>query len=277
MLPFVRRHQVLLASLLCVLLSLYILALAGKGRLKGDPIGPLLLTLMRPFQIAARAVLIQVGEIEETSGRLLRVAAENEALRERIEELEAERHRLLEAEATNQKLRELLDLRSTFKQEVVAAHVIGHSASGWFYTLLLDKGGVDGVEKGMAAITPLGAVGQVVSVNSRSAKVLLIADPRSGVDVIDQRSRARGILSGSLESGPIMKYVKRSEDVLPGDSLITSGLDGIFPKGLNVGTVTDVKKAHFGLFQHVEVALTVDPSQTETVLLLRGSPERARN
>ncbi|MEK7228952.1 MAG: rod shape-determining protein MreC, partial [Candidatus Binatota bacterium] len=117
----------------------------------------------------------------------------------------------------------------------------------------------------------VGVVGQVVAVTSRSAKVLLVTDPHSGVDVIVQRSRARGIVSGSLDSAPIMKYVKRSEDIQEGDRLITSGLDGTFPKGLLVGTVAKVRKKSFGLFQYVEVALAVDPSRIEEVLVV--SPE----
>jgi rod shape-determining protein MreC len=120
----------------------------------------------------------------------------------------------------------------------------------------------------MAVVSPLGVIGQVVAVTSRSAKVLLLTDPNSGVDAFVQRSRARGIVSGSLDYGPIMKYVKRSEDVKEGDRLITSGLDGVFPKGLLVGTITKVNKKNFGLFQYVEVALAVDPSEIEEVLVV---------
>jgi len=111
-------------------------------------------------------------------------------------------------------------------------------------------------------------VGQVVEVTHRSSKVLLLTDPYSAVDVIVQRSRARGIVSGSIESGPIMKYVKRSEEIKEGDRLVTSGLDGVFPKGLLVGTVAKVRKKNFGLFQDVGASLSVDPSRLEEVLVV---------
>ncbi|MBI2088586.1 MAG: rod shape-determining protein MreC [Deltaproteobacteria bacterium] len=273
MLAFLRRNQVLLSSCLCVFLSLSILAAAARGRLRADPVGPLLLTFMRPLQIGAHAVGLWVREIADLSARLGGLASENRQLRERIQELAAERNRLLEVEATNQRLRELLAFRSQLPSASLTASVIGSSASTWFRSLTLDKGSADGVVKGMAVVSPTGVVGQVVSVTSRSARVLLLTDPHSGVDVIVQRSRARGIVAGSLDNGPVMKYVKRSEDVEIGDRLITSGVDGVFPKGLLVGTVTKVRKKSFGLFQFVGVDLAVDPSRIEEVLAV--PPEAA--
>ena len=236
-----------------------------------DPIGPLLLGLMRPLQIGAQATVAKLKEIHHRYGTFRGLASENERLRGRITELEAERNRLLEVEATSLRLRDLLELRSQLPAGSVTAAVIGNSASTWFHSFVLDKGSADGVLKGMAVVSLVGVVGQVVAVTSRSAKVLLMTDPHSGVDVIVQRSRARGIVSGSLDSAPILKYAKRSEDIQEGDRLITSGLDGIFPKGLLVGTITKVRKKTFGLFQYVEVALAVDPSRIEEVLVV--SPE----
>jgi rod shape-determining protein MreC len=157
----------------------------------------------------------------------------------------------------------------------VTASVVANSASTWFHSLLIDKGRSSKVEKGMAVVSHLGVVGQVVSVTSKNAKILLVTDSHSGVDAIVQRSRARGIVAGSLENGPIMKYVKRSDDLQEGDRLVTSGLDGVFPKGLLIGTVSKVNKKSLGLFQHVEVSLAVDPSRLEEVLVVRsGAKEK---
>lgn len=268
MLAFVRRNQVLLTSFFCLFFSLYILSAAARGRLRRDPIGPLLLELMRPLQIGAQATVTKLREIQQGYITLRRLASENERLKGRTLELEAERNRLLEAEATNRRLRELLEFRSQLPSGSLTAAVIANSASTWFHSFILNKGSADGVLQGMAVVSPVGVIGQVVAVTSNSSKVLLITDPHSGVDVFDQRSRARGIVSGSLESGPMMKYSKRSEDIQEGDRLITSGLDGIFPKGLLVGTVVKVRKKSFGLFQYVEVALAVDPSRLEEVLVV---------
>ena len=105
---------------------------------------------------------------------------------------------------------------------------------------------------------------------AHAAKVLLLTDPNSGIDVLVQRTRSRGIVSGSLDSGTILKYVKRSEDIQEGDRLITSGIDGIFPKGMMVGTVIKVRKQHIGLFQFIEVLPAVQTARIENVLIVAG-------
>lgn len=270
MFAFLRRNQILLTSFVCLSVSLYILAAAARGHLRRDPIGPLLIALFRPFQAAAQVTVTKVRDLFEGYSTRNSLLTENERLKGRITELEAERNRLLEAEATNHRLRELLQFRSELPSAAVTAGVIASSASTWFQSFTLNKGSADGLSKGMAVVSPLGVLGQVVSVTSRSAKVLLVTDPYSGVDVIVQRNRARGIVSGSMDNGPIMKYVKRSEDIQEGDRLLTSGLDGVFPKGLLVGTVATVRKKNFGLFQYVTVHLAVNPSWIEEVLVVSG-------
>lgn len=268
MLTFFRRNQVLLTSFLCLLFSISILAGSARDRLHLDQTGTLLLEFMRPLQSGTRATVVWLREIRENYIALRGLRFQNENLRQRVVELEAEKNRLLEADVTNRRLHELLDLRSHFPVGSVTATVIGNSASTWSRSLTIDKGVKQGVRKGMAVVSPLGTIGQIVAAASQSANVLLITDPNSAVDVIDQRSRARGIVSGSLDNGPILKYVKRSEDVQAGDRLITSGLDGIFPKGIFVGTVDQVRKKSYGLFQNVRLTLAVDPSRVEEVLVV---------
>jgi rod shape-determining protein MreC len=268
MFAFVRKNQILLSSCLCLLLSLYILSAAARGQLQKDPIGPVLLWLLRPIQIGAQVTIGWIKEIQSSYVTVTGYRGENERLRKRIQELEVEKNRLLEAQATNQRLQELLEFRSHLLAKSVTASIIGNSASSWFQSCLLDKGSADGVRKGMAVVTPVGVIGQVVSVTARTAKVLLLTDPNSGIDVLVQRTRTRGIVSGSLDYGTVLKYVKRTEDIQEGDRLITSGIDGIFPKGLVVGTVTKVRKQQLGLFQLLEVAPAVLASRTEEVLVL---------
>ena len=277
MLAFLRKNQIVLSSCSCLLLSLYILNAASRGQLKNDPIAPILLWVLRPLQVGTHAVTSWFGDLQNSFGTLSGLKAENERLRTRIQQFEAERNRLLEAEATNLRLKQLLDFREQLPTGSVTATIIANSASTWFQSCLLDKGSSDGVGKGMAAVTPLGVVGQVISTTARSAKVLLLTDPNSGVDVVIQRTRARGIVSGSLDKKTIMKYVKRSEDIQVGDRLITSGLDGVFPKGLMVGTVTKVQKQNLGLFQYIELTPAVSLSQTEEVLVVRVEPNQIKN
>jgi rod shape-determining protein MreC len=277
MLAFLRKNQILLSSCFCLLLSLYILTAAARGQLKNDPIGPMLLWIMRPLQIAAQTTMNWIQDIQDSYSTLAGYKSENEKLRKRIEQLEVERNQLLEAEATNQRLQQLLEFRSRLPSGTVTASIIADSASSWFKSCLLDKGSADGVRKGMAVVTPLGIVGQVVAVTGRTAKVLLLSDPNSGVDVLVQRTRARGIVSGSLDDGTTLKYVKRSEDIQEGDRLVTSGLDGIFPKGIVVGTVIKVRKQTLGLFQYIEVMPAVSLTRTEEVLIVRAEINQGKN
>jgi len=273
MLAFLRKNQIPVSACFCLFLSLYILTVSARGQLKNEPVSVVLMWLMRPLQIAAQATSGWLIGIQKNYLTLSGFKLENERLRNRIQTLEVERQKLFEAEATHRKLQQLLDFRAQLPGKSVTASIIADSASSWFQGCVLDKGSADGVQKDMAVVTPLGVVGKVVSTSTRSAKVILLTDANSGIDVLIQRTRSRGIVSGSLESGLVLKYMKRSEDIQVGDRLITSGLDGVFPKGLMVGAVTKVNKQNVGLFQFVEVLPAVQPSRVEEVLVVASGAE----
>jgi rod shape-determining protein MreC len=277
MFAFLHRNQVPLSSFCCLLLSLYILAAAARGQIRDEPLSAFLMWVMRPLQIVSQGTANWLKGFQENYDTLAGFKSENEKLRKRIQALEIERQKLLEAAATNRQLKELLDFRGSLSGTPVIASIIANSASNWFQSCVLDKGSADGIRKGMGVVTPLGVVGQVVSVTARTAKVLLLTDPNSGIDVLVQRTRSRGIVSGSLETGTILKYVKRSEDIQEGDRLITSGTDGVFPKGMMVGTVIKVRKQHLGLFQFVEVLPAVQSARVEEVLVVAGDSDGTKN
>ena len=276
MFVFLRKYQVPVSSCFCVFLSIYILTAAARGYLKSDPVGPTLLWVMRPLQIMFQTATGWIKGIEESYLTLEGYKVENERLRQKLIELEKERNGLMESEATNRRLQQLLEFRPQVPAGGITASIIAASASPWFKSCLLDKGSADGIRAGMAVVTPLGALGRVIEFAPRTAKVLLIIDPNSGVDVVVQRTRARGIVSGSLENGPIMKYVKHSEDVQVGDRLVTSGLDGVYPRGMMVATVTTVRKQTVGLFQQIGVMPAVTLERTEHVLVVSAQQAQER-
>ena len=277
MLAFLRRNQVPLSCCFCLVLSIYIISAGARGQLKNEPLGAVLMWIMRPLQIAAQGTVNWIGGIQDHYDTLAGFRSENERLRKRVQTLEIERQKLLEAQATNSSLKQLLDLRSHLSGTAITASIVANSATSWFQSCQLNKGSADGVRKGMAVVTPLGVVGQVVAVTPRTAKVLLLTDPNSGIDVLVQRTRARGIVSGSLENGTVLKYVKRSEDVQEGDRLITSGTDGVFPKGMMVGAVIKVLKQHIGLFQFIEVLPAVQSARVENVLVVAAANSAEKN
>lgn len=276
MLAFLRRNQIFFSSCFCLLLSLYILTASARGQIKNEPIGTLLMWILRPLQIAGQGTANWIKGFRDNYDTLAGFRSENERLRKRLQTLEIERQRLLEAEATNRRLQQLLDFRSELPAGAITASIIAASATSWFQSCVLNKGSADGVRKGMAVVTPLGVIGKVVTVTGRTAKVLLLTDPNSGIDVLVQRTRSRGIVSGSLESGTVLKYIKRSEDVREGDRLVTSGLDNVFPKGMLAGTVIKVRKQSRGLFQTVEVLPAAQASLVEEVLVVSGETEAAK-
>lgn len=268
MFAFLRKNQVPLSSCFCLLLSIYILTAGARGQIQNEPLGAVVLWILRPLQSVSQGTVNWIKNFRQNYDTLSGFKTENERLRRRIETLEAEKQQLLETEATNLRLRQLLEFRAQVPGTAITASIIANSATSWFQSSLLNKGSADGVRKGMAVLNPQGVVGQVVAVTGRTAKVLLLTDANSGVDVLIQRTRARGIVSGSLDNGTVLKYVKRSEDVQPGDRLVTSGMDGVFPKGMMVGAVIKVQKQNLGLFQSIEVLPAVRFDRLEEVLVV---------
>ncbi len=268
MFAFLRKNQVPLSSCFCLLLSIYILTAGARGQIQNEPLGAVVLWILRPLQSVSQGTVNWIKNFRQNYDTLSGFKTENERLRRRIETLEAEKQQLLEAEATNLRLRQLLEFRAQVPGTAITASIIANSATSWFQSSLLNKGSADGVRKGMAVLNSQGVVGQVVAVTGRTAKVLLLTDANSGVDVLIQRTRARGIVSGSLDNGTVLKYVKRSEDVQPGDRLVTSGMDGVFPKGMMVGAVIKVQKQNLGLFQSIEVLPAVRFDRLEEVLVV---------
>ncbi len=274
-LNLLRRHRIPIHGLLALALAFYVVTVSSTHSDKGEPVTRLLSQAMIPLKKSLHAVGAAVHHLQRNYVDLKDLWNENRALKEQIATLEAERNRLFEAKLANDRLTELLEIRTRILRESVAATVISHSPSSWFRTVTVDKGSHAGIHRGMAVITPRGVVGKVVSVEGDTAKVMLLTDHMSGLDVITQRTRVRGIVSGSVDGGPIVKYMGRNEDVRPGDRLITSGLDGTFPKGLLVGTIVDIADDEPGLFRRVRVSLAVDPLVMEEVLFVSDKPRPA--
>jgi rod shape-determining protein MreC len=199
---------------------------------------------------------------------LVGLVAENESLRGRLSALESENSKLLEAGAENLRLRQLLRLSEVLPISGIAAHVIGYDPSTWIKAVTLDKGLVDGVVEGASVIDGRGVVGRIISVTRRSSRVILLSDHASAVDAVAQRTRARGVVMGTGQRTAKMEYVSEREDVRIGDRIITSGLDGIFPKGLFVGVVTDVSPPSRKLFRLIDIEPATDFSKIEDVLIL---------
>ncbi len=202
---------------------------------------------------------------------LFRARAENVALRKRVGELEQQLTRLREQLLLGQRLAELDKFSSQFDSPKLIARVIGKNPGGWSSTILVDKGNRDGVERHQPVLSSQGLVGHVVEVFHSSCKVLLLTDPNCKVAVIVQEGRAQGVVQGDSEEGCVLKYVEHTADIKKGDIVITSGNSAIYPKGLLVGRIEDVKNTSGALFQWARVAPETDLRKLEEVTILTGA------
>jgi rod shape-determining protein MreC len=272
MLEFLRRNRLLATAALFLVLAAGMILRTGTSHERDDQLGRIFLELMAPLERAGTFASRTVADAWDSASGLLRARDEAEALRGRVRQLERDTARLAETEAENARLRTLLDFRRTLGGTLLATRVIGHDAAGLSRTLVVDQGSAAGIAKGAAVLAPEGIVGQVFQVSPHAARVLLVSDHNSGVDAVVQRTRGRGIVEGTADGRCGLKFVKRTEDLQVGDLVVSSGLDGIFPRGLPIGRIQAVDKQGQGLFQYAQIDPAVDVERLEEVLVMVGAP-----
>jgi rod shape-determining protein MreC len=172
-----------------------------------------------------------------------------------------------EAENENARLRRLLSMREALLPESIAASVVTSILDGQTCMMIVDRGSSDSVRRDLPVVAWGGAVGKVIATGSGYAKVQLLTDPNSGVAAVVQRSRAQGIAVGRAEAALDLIYVPLYSDVMHGDRVVTSGLDGIFPVGLGIGRVSAISEEP-GAAQTIRLEPELDYGSVEEVLIL---------
>jgi rod shape-determining protein MreC len=207
-------------------------------------------------------------------GSLRSVERENAELKQQLEsvQVELQEQRALADRARG--LQQLLDLRDRSKLKTMAAEVIASSASPDFQTLTLDKGTNYGLRTDMAVIANDGVVGRIVVPSGRAAKVQLLIDRNAAAGALVERSRAQGVAKGTGDGRLQLEFVSETADVAVGDLVVTSGIEGIFPKGFTIGRVDVVEKTG-PAYKRITVKPAVDFSKLEEVLVvLTPTPAR---
>lgn len=199
-------------------------------------------------------------------------ADDNKQLRHQLEVLRSHIVRLHEFERENERLRALLNMADSTVVDGPVARVIGVSAAGWAHVVTIDKGRSDGVAIGNPVVAADGVVGRVIAVTGGSSQVLPIIDPKSSVDALVQSSRARGVFEGVGLAGGTLRFVEGGESVSVGDTIVTSGFDGVFPAGLALGRVASVERAPHNLFHQLKVEPSVNLSRLEQVMVVTHVP-----
>lgn len=228
----------------------------------------LIIEIIAPFQKLIKHSVNVTEEFWLNYFDLVNVRSENRELRRKIDALRMENGRYRELLPTLERLKELLQFRQTINLPILAAQVIGRDPTGWFKSIVIDKGKGAGIELNMPVVNACGVVGRIVSASPNYAKGLLIIDQNSAVDCLVQRSRDRGMIKGLSTEICKLDYVVKSSDVAVGDMVVTSGLGGVFPKGVPVGHVLSVKEISGELFKDIEIKPAVDFSKLEEVLVI---------
>lgn len=229
-------------------------------------------TTMR-LQKGANALLQNLGNAGAFFRNLEELKAENEALRLKVEDLTVQLAALDEAVAENEVLRRELGFAQTYRVlglrgADVTGIVAAHQPGNLIRAITIDVGSAAGLLPDMAVVTGRGLVGRIVRVDGSLAEVMLITDSRSAVAALVQRTRVGGLLRGQLDGTLLMEGINRDADIEVGDIILTSGLGGVFPKGVVVGWVREVRRSDTAMFQSAVITPSVDLDSLEVVLIV---------
>jgi rod shape-determining protein MreC len=260
-----RNHS----STFVVLLLLAILILILNQTNNLQPVKSLMLTGLAPVQQVMTLVSNQVRDAGQTVYDLAELRRRNKELQDLSDRLMIENVRLKEVESENKNLLALLSFVETNPTyQYTASRVIGRDPGNLLGYILIDAGRRSGIKPGMIVLTERGLVGQAIDVMETTSKVLLITDPLSAVNSVLQTSRATGMVRGDVGGQLYLDQVPQEATIEIGDIVLSSGLGGVFPRGLVIGQVTDVQKQDLEMFQRATLRPTVDFNKLEVVLIV---------
>ena len=266
---FLKKYMYPLLAGIGILSALLVFSLNVPHNREANVLERSVLSVLSPLLQPVFRISRFVEDMWDGYIQLVDTHRENNRLREDIRGLNLRVLEGNEAVLANQRLERLLDMKKSIKAPTIAATVIGEDVTSWFRTLVISRGSSSGIREGMAVISADGVVGQTVKVSSSTSRVLLLTDHASGISATIQRSRARGVVKGKGEMLCSLEFTTREEDVKVGDTVITSGIGGLFLKGLPIGEVTMVKRGEYGIFQTVSIRPAVNLPHLEEVLVVQ--------
>lgn len=264
--PLYKKIAVLLViSVLCI-----IMARLSSNFIKG---GILINELLAPVQGGVTWVWQRVEYTYDTIIRTQQIKAENEDLRNQVRELTWENNRLREQSSENERLQQLLDFKERYQDDytLLGARIISRAPDVLSNTLVVDRGSRDGVAKNMIAVSHAGLVGKVVAVGSNTAEILLLLDREAAVGALIQDTRTSGVVEGTEDEYGLLRMVSLPYDAKPkkGETVVTSGMGGVYPAGLPIGKITKIEDSGVNIYAQVEPF--VDFSHLEELFLITDS------
>ncbi len=263
-----RPHYILFSIVLVVVLAFLTLPKKTAAQLKFVFSGMFL-----PLVGLTTSVEHLADEISRAVGSRRSLQKEVETLRRENEQLRLRTFQTQQVWEENGQLRQSLEWQKQSPWKPKLARVVLRDPANWWRTLQIDKGSRDGVQPNLPVLTPAGLIGCVREVTSSRSQVALIGDPNCQVSALVKASDANGIVaagpSSILEQAIVnLKFLPRGSRIKPGDEIITSGLGGIYPKGIPIGHVLDTNTVGYGLYLEARIKLLADPKQLEEVFVL---------
>lgn len=269
-----KRYRDWLIVVFALVVPLWFLRASMKDPQKASGADRILIQIAAPIQQASATLARGLSDLWGDYVYLVDVKANNSALSSQNSRLKERVAELENLEAENRRLKRLLDLKNSVEEEVVTAQVIGKNTNEFFRVLRISLDRTSGaIAPNQPVLSPDGVVGTTQKVAGDIVDVRLVADAGAGVDVVVQRTQARGFVKGTgdeREYGCNVEYLKRTDEVAIGDVLVTSGVGLRFPKGIPVCTVSKIQKRDFGVYQQVGCTPTVDFSRLEEVVVVLG-------
>ena len=270
---FSKKTVVIVGIVVLFAINIIVLSISNRKLSPSYDVGHIGIPLVAPFQKAVIHSIQFLRDLWSHYFYLASVAKENDQLKKTLARAVEKNNQLKEISLSNIRLRNLLNFQTTQAVSVLSAEVVAKDPSPWYKTIIIDKGKAAGIEKGLPVVVSEGVVGQVMELSQKNAKVLLIIDQNSAVDALVQRSRTRGVVKGESTERCQLKYVLRKDDISVGDTVISSGLDGVFPKGVRIGRVSEIIRPNSGIFQDVTIEPYVDFEKLEEVLIVLDQPQ----
>jgi rod shape-determining protein MreC len=236
----------------------------------------LMIDTFAPVQRAVTSSQESISSFFKDYALNVSASKQNEILLQEIAELESKLFSVSEMTQENRRLKDLLQFGEEMSGTKVMAQIVAWDSSSDFKTLRINKGLKDGLQLQSTVVTADGLVGYVYRLTHHFADVLTVLDPNNRTDVIIQRTRSQGIMEGFGASRGLVKYVNRTEPIILGDEVITSGLGHIYPKGIRIGRVSRLERESYGITQYVEVKPSVDFSRLEEVMVLISDNEESK-
>jgi rod shape-determining protein MreC len=270
MLEFWIRHRKYRRLLLVLMAALTLLALERLRPQHGRWVSEGVATVTAPVQAGFARLHRGATGLWTTYIEWKALRADAARLRAEVAALRLRQLGQDELEAENSRLRELLDLANRLAVPTVGAEVVAREWNGFTRGLTINRGQASGLERLAPVIVTRGVVGRVLEIRRSSAVIQLVTDPASSIGGVVNRTRAQGLVEGVAGGRLRLKLAARETGVMPGDLVSTSGVGGLFPKGLPLGRVIQVR-APTGLFRVADLEPVVDPTAVEEVLILPRS------